>query len=139
MAQRIRERYDEAIPSRFQGGMVGGQIHIGGRRKNMHEDRRDTRPQQFPAARMIERDSGQVQAKPIDVASMEESAPCVRRLTEPGPQANADGSSARYGLRRPAQAAAHKRCERAREEVSTNGIASFSAGRKRGYHGVNHW
>lgn len=139
LAHRIRKAYEDANPPKFDSPVEVDETYVGGKYRNMHSERRKTKPQKLPVVGIIERETGRVYAKPINSATMDELVPFVHQHTEPGTQVYADEAPAYNALHRPLETVAHSRGEYVRDEVSTNLIESFWAELKRSYHGSYHW
>ena len=138
LAHRIRQAWHELEPPKFRGEVEVDETYVGGKYANMHKERRETKPEKFVVVGAIERETGQVYAKPIESATLEELVPFVHQVTEPGTKVYTDEAPSYNAVRRPLETVAHARREWARSDATTNRIESVWRILKDRYR-THHW
>ncbi|MXV80965.1 MAG: IS1595 family transposase [Chloroflexi bacterium] len=138
LGHRIRAAWHEFEPPKFQGAVEVDETYVGGKYANMHKERRQSKPQKFVVVGAIERETGQVYARPVNSATMEELVPFVHQVTEPGTKVYTDEAPSYNAVRRPIETVAHARREWARGDATTNRIESVWRVLKDRYR-THHW
>ncbi len=140
LAHRIRESW-ETQGVAFAGPVEVDETYIGGRERNRHASRRLRLGRgpvgMVPVAGARDRDTNQVSAAPVDGTTRATLQGFVRERTAAGAVVYTDDHAAYHGLPNH-EAVRHNVGEYVREQAHTNGIESFWASLKRGYHGVYH-
>ena len=127
----------------FAGPVEVDEVYVGGRERNKHESKklhagRGTVGKQAVVG-ACDRASGNVAAQPVPRASKDELQGFVRVQAAPGAAVHTDEASAYASMPEYAHEAVHHSAgEYVRGSVHTNGIESFWALFKRGYHGTYH-
>ncbi len=142
MAHRLREAWSDKT-SGMLGPMEVDETHIGGKVKNMHGEQRRKARARFNYGKAIvlgarDRRSGRVDAQVIDNANRKTLQRFVQSHAAPGAVVYTDGASSYRGIPFHHEAVNHSVGEYVREQAHTNGIESFWAMLKRGYHGTYH-
>ena len=143
MLNRIREAWATESVRRFGGPVEADETFIGGKRKNMSHARR----KQFygrgavgkaVVAGVKDRDSNHVSAKVVRGADALSLRGFVQNRTASDAKVYTDEARAYRGMPRDHETVNHSVGEYVREQAHTNGIESFWAMLKRGYHGTYH-
>lgn len=137
MAHRIREAYGiKAEP--LTGTVEVDEAYFGGRKKPGIRGRGAIG--KAPVFGMKSRETGKVIAFPIDKPSKKTLHKSINNNVARGSSVYSDGWKGYKGLTGfTHEVVEHSRYEFVREDIHTNGIESFWAILKRGYHGTFHW
>ena len=142
MMHRLREAWAWA-PEEFEGPVEVDETYIGGKRKNMHADRR----KQFegrgavgkkPVVGIKDRKTKRVQAQVVDDVTKATLQEFVERRRAEGATAYTDEARAYEGLDNH-ETVKHGVGEYVRGMAHTNGVESFWSMLKRGYMGTYHY
>ena len=142
MAHRIREALD-AEGALFSGPVEVDETYIGGKRKNMSNARRKTLAGRGAVGKTAvvgakDRASNRVAARSIEVTDKPTLQRFVREHAAPGATVYTDEARAYRGMPFAHEAVNHSVGEYVRGMAHTNGMESFWAMLKRGYHGTFH-
>ena len=143
LAHRIRETWTDAQATRFEGPVEADETYIGGRAKNMHAKVRRERihgrgaVDKTAVVGVRDRSTGQVAARVVESTDGRTLRGFVIDHTKPGAQVFTDEARAYRGLPRH-EAVCHSVGEFVNGMAHVNGVESFWAGLKRGYHGTHH-
>lgn len=141
MAHRIKKAWDCAVEN-FYGEVEVDERFIGGKEsnnhagKNLHAGRSTVG--KIAVAGTKERDTNQVKAKDVPHTGKESLQKFVTDNTEKDSTIYTDEASAYKGIPREHKSVKHSVGEFVNEQAHTNGIESFWAMLKRGYHGIYH-
>ncbi len=135
MLHRIRAAY-ETGHDLLTGTVEADETYIGGQDKNRHYNKKRGRGSQTPVIGARERETGRVTAKRLQAVD----TPIVEEWLENtiSEQAKLFTDGASVYKNRTDGVVYHNRKEYVRGDVHTNGIESFWALLKRGYHGTYH-
>lgn len=142
MAHRIREAWADLGHS-FGGPVEADETYIGGKRKNMSNAKRKTLSGRGAVGKLAvagakDRATNRVSARPVPDTGAPTLQGFVVAHSAPGAKVYTDEGSAYTGMPRKHSAVNHSAREYVRGPVHTNGIESFWAMFKRGYHGTYH-
>lgn len=141
MEHRIRETWKDAPSGMFAGPVEADETYIGGKRKNMHASRRPTHGRgpegKTAVAGVKDRPTGRVSADVVKATDR----PTIQRFLagrmKPAAPIFTDEATVYAGMPNH-EAVRHSVGEYVRGQAHTNGMESFWAMLKRGYHGVYH-
>ena len=142
LAQRLREAWSE-----FSGDMDGpveaDETYVGGKAKNMHAHKRAELTgrggvDKTAVAGIKDRETNQVKAQVVERTDAKTLQGFVTGNTAEDAQVYTDEATAYQGLPRPHDTVKHSVSEYVNGMAHTNGIESFWAVLKRGYHGTFH-
>lgn len=142
LAHRIRECY-AARPAKFEGPVEADESHFGGKAKNMHAKERRERitgrgaVDKATVAGIKDRASGQVAARVVETTDAATLQGFVADHADGAAQVFTDDHPAYRGLARH-ETVAHSVGEYVNGQAHINGVESFWAMLKRGYHGTFH-
>ena len=139
MLHRIRQAYDTE-PGKMAGPVEADETHIGGREKNKHAHKKlhELHPTgKTTVAGIKDRKTKQIRAQVVGDTSQATLQEFVRRNVDEGARKYTDESSAYQGMPN------HRTCNHTVGDwvngmAHTNGMESFWAMLKRGYHGTFH-
>ena len=142
MAHRIREALD-AEGALFSGPVEVDETYIGGKRKNMSKARRKTLAGRGAVGKTAvvgakDRASNRVAARSVEATDGATLQRFVRERAAPGATVYTDEARAYRGMPFAHEAVNHSIGEYVRGMAHTNGMESFWAMLKRGYHGTFH-
>ena len=140
MLHRIRKAMQGSDPL-FNGPVEADETFIGGKEANKHKGKKlHTRGTVGKAAvvGMKDRETNQITTMPVESVDRSTLQGFVHRHTLADTIVYTDEAAAYLGLRRPHKAVNHSAKEFVDGMAHTNGMESFWAMLKRGYHGVYH-
>ena len=140
LAHRIRKALKED-EFRFIGPVEVDETYMGGLEKNRHADQKKGMGRgpvgKVPVVGIRDRDSNQIDAFPVVSTGKVEMARCIAERTDIEAAIYTDDHRSYEGLPNH-ESVKHSVKEFVRDQVHTNGIESFWAMLKRGYHGTYH-
>ena len=145
LAHRLRECWDQKGGMPFFGPVEADETYFGGKRKNMSNSKRKEQHGRGPAGKVAvlgakDRRSNSVKAGTVKNTDKETLHGFVEGITDENSIVYTDEAPAYSGLKREHETVKHSISEYVREQAHTNGIESFWAMAKRGYHGTyHHW
>ena len=143
LAHRLREAWKDN-GSQFAGPVEVDETYIGGRKKNMSKAKRREAFGRGPAGKTMvigakDRETNRVTAKAIERKDRETMQGFVASHAEPGAKVYTDEAGGYHGMTGfDHEKVNHNVGEYVRDQAHTNGIESFWAMLKRGYHGTFH-
>ncbi len=144
LAHRIRQCWDDLAGEPFEGPVEADETYVGGLAKNMHAKVRRQRihgrggVDKTAVAGLRDRATGKVTAKVVAATDGPTLRGFVTQHSVHGAMVYTDDARAYRGLPRH-QAVQHSVAEYVNGQAHVNGVESFWAGLKRGYHGTHHW
>ena len=144
MLHRLRESWSEAGLDQFSGPVEVDETYMGGKRKNMPKSKRKHLTGRGGVGKTIvagikDRESNQVSARVISSADKETLQGFVKDSVESGAEVFTDEAKAYADMPEyEHEAVNHSVGEYVRGQAHTNGMESFWAMLKRGYHGTYH-
>ena len=141
MAQRLREAWSESLTD-MAGPLEVDETFVGGRERNKHSKKK-LRAGRGGIGKAIvagakDRATGKVGAKVVKETDAKTLQGFVMNHAEPGATVYTDDHSAYKGMPFEHETVKHSVSEYVRAQAHTNGIESFWATMKRGYHGTFH-
>ena len=143
LAHRIRQCWDDLDGEPFAGPVEADETYVGGLAKNMHANQRRQRihgrggVDKTAVAGLRDRASGKVTAKVVAATDGPTLRGFVTEHSAHGAMVYTDDHKAYTGLPRH-KTVRHTVAEYVNGKAHTNGVESFWAGLKRGYHGTHH-
>ena len=144
MMHRIREVYGTDNPL-YDGPVEVDETYMGGKRKNMSNKKRKALKDTGRGAvgktavvGMKDRETNEVTATVVDDIDADTLQGFVTDNTENTATVYTDDARAYVGIERPHESVKHSVSEYVKDQAHTNGIESFWAMLKRGYHGTYH-
>ena len=143
VGHRIRAMWE--MSQQVSGPIEVDETYLGGKDENKHENKKPMHGNSYgvkqPVVGMKSRETNEVKAEVIQTVSAKTLQRFVKSNTEPGGTVYSDQSRGYWGLRKSGydlQQVNHSVKEYANGQAHTNGIESFWAMLKRGYHGAYH-
>ena len=142
MLHRIRKSLESDTPM-FSGPVEVDETYIGGKRSNMSNARRKGLTGRGAVGKTAivgikDRETNEVTATVVNDIDADTLQGFVTENTDEDTLVYTDGAKAYDGLQRPPESVNHSVSEYVRDQAHTNGIESFWALLKRGYHGTCH-
>ena len=145
LAHRLRETWQDENGGDFSGPVEVDEAYFGGERRNMSKSKRKAmNKSRGPVGKTAvvgvkDRDSNEVRAEVVQRTDGATLQGFVREHTESGATVYTDDAAAYRGMPEfEHEAVNHTVSEYVRGQAHTNGIESFWAALKRGYHGTYH-
>ncbi len=147
MLHRIREAWAGEIEAAFEGSVEIDETYIGGKRANMSNAKRgrmrSAGMKQGPVGKKValgakNRETGKVFAKIVESTDRKTLQGFVEEVTDRDAKMYTDEAAAYKGMDREHESVNHSVSEFVRDMAHINGIESFWAMLKRGYHEVYH-
>lgn len=142
MLHRLRKAMEKEI-GMFSGPVEVDETYIGGKRRNMSNAKRKELTGRGTVGKVAvlggkDRDSNQVVAGRVKNTDKDTLHGFVKAVSEKNSIVYTDDAPAYSGMDREHETVKHSVSEYVRDQVHTNGIESFWALMKRGYHGTYH-
>jgi len=145
MMHKIRESFDDELGIVLSGPVEVDETYIGGKRKNMSNAKRKALKDtgrgpvgKVAVVGMKDRKTNQVTAKTVENTDSKTLHPFIKDNVDKNAMVYTDDASAYDSLEFPHESVKHSISEYVRDQAHTNGIESFWAMLKRGYHGTYH-
>lgn len=144
MLHRLRKASDNGL-TQFKGPVEVDETYIGGKRKNMSNEKRKELANtgrgavgKLAIVGMKDRETNQINAKVVKDTKKETLQSFVVENTETDTMVYTDEAKAYEGVDRPHKAVKHSISQYVRDQAHTNGMESFWSLLKRGYTGIYH-
>ena len=145
LAHRLRETWqDESGDAGFAGPVEVDETYVGGKKKNMSKQKRRQVSGRGPAGKTMvigakDRQTNSVAARVLDRKDGETLQGFVKQHAAPGAKVYTDTAGGYHGMTGfDHETVNHNVSEYVRGQAHTNGMESFWAALKRGYHGTFH-
>ena len=145
MLHRLREAANEGNDTKFTGPVEVDETFMGGKRRNMSDKKRNELKDAGRGAvgksvvgGMKDRETNEVRAEVVNSTDAKSLHPFADRNAEDGAMVYTDDASVYDSLPFPHESVKHSVSEYVSGMAHTNGIESFWAILKRGYHGTYH-
>jgi len=143
LAHRLRTSWEANSAQQFSGQIEVDETYIGGKVKNMSNKKRKEHTGRGTAGKVAvlggkDRDSNQVVAGHVKSTDRETLHGFVEAVSKQDSTVYTDDAPVYGGMKREHETVKHSVSEYVRGQAHTNGIESFWALLKRGYHGIYH-
>ena len=143
MLHRLRDAWGDSSSAPFSGPVEADETYIGGKRKNMPKAKRKELKGRGAVGKAVvvgtkDRETNRVAARTVENTDGATLKGFVGEHAAPGAKVYTDEASAYQGMPFDHEAVNHSAGEYVRGMAHTNGIESFWAMLKRGYHGTYH-